>query len=279
MIKHKAKWLPVIATIFLIFFLAGCVGGIPQEQYQGLAAQLAKAKEQLDWSQDEVTGLRAQNDAEKAELKTAQQRIAELEAQARGLKEHYELVGATSAETAERIVRYYHETHIYSTYDLFVCSDMSSEVWNMLKAQGIRAIIAVGNKDTAISDIIQSDHAWVLAEVTPGAYLALETTGGYSVSSGQNPLYYRGWSFDSPAKLKAHNQLVNEYNVRVGIHNEMVAEDNEVIKKHNQSTSQIEADKLEAVHHSLVALIKNQEAELNGIMSKIKDLLPGYNKS
>ena len=197
--KYKLALVLTTAVILLSFLLAGCSSGIPQAQYEPVAAQLVKAKEQVARLQDEVKGLTAQKDAANAELKTAQAKIAELQGQVGGLKEQATLTGATPAETAAKIVRNYHETHVYSTYDLFVCSDMASEVWNMLKAQGISAIIAVGNKDTAIADIIQSNHAWVLAEVAPGEYLALETTGGYVVPRSQNTLYYRGWSFNSPA--------------------------------------------------------------------------------
>src|SRR4030042_2066684 len=87
------------------------------------------------------------------------------------------------AETAQKIVSYYRETHVYSSYDLFVCSDMAAEVWNMLKAAGIDSIIAVGRIDASIGDILDSNHAWVLAEVGSGQFLALETTGGFAVST------------------------------------------------------------------------------------------------
>ncbi len=184
----------------------------------------------------------------------------------------YEIVGETPAETAENIVRYYHETHVYSTYDLFVCSDMASEVWNMLKAQGIKAVMVVGNKDTAIGDIVQSNHAWVLAEVAPGEYLALETTSGFVVPKSENVLYYRGWSFANPRELKRYNQLFREYNVRVDIHNDIVDEDKEVVDEYNRASNQSTADKLEAVHKKLIKLIEAQEAEMDNIKSEIDGL-------
>ena len=83
--------------------------------------------------------------------------------------------------------------------------------------------------DTAITDILQSDHAWVLATVAPGEYLALETTGGYVVKKSENPLYYRGWSFNSPADLKSHNDMVKEYNTRVGFRNQLNTEANKAL--------------------------------------------------
>jgi Skp family chaperone for outer membrane proteins len=267
------------AIILLTFLLAGCQSGIPQEQYDGIAAQLIQAKEEIAQLQDETRSLQdeaqemqAEKEAAAAGLEAAQARVAELQAQLSGLQEQYELEGATPAETVEKIVRYYHETHVYSTYDLFVCSDMASEVWNMLKAQGIDAVIMVGNKDTAISDILQSNHAWVVAEVASGEELALETTGGYVVPESENPLYYRGWSFDSPRELKRHNELVREYNVRVEIHNDIVTEDSEVVDEYNQATNQSTADKLKAVHDKLVELIEKQEAEMNDIEAELDSL-------
>lgn len=261
-----------MAVFLLSFVLVGCQSGISQELYDQVIAQLKEAQAKISEMQGEVKDLKAQKEAVDAELKTAQANISELQGQVGGLKEQYELVGATPAETAGKIVRYYHETHIYSTYDYYVCSDMASDVWNMLKAQGIGAIIVVGNKDTAIGDIVQSNHAWVLAEVEPGEYIALATTGGFVVPKSENPLYYQGWFFNSPGELKRYNELIREYNIRVGIRNGIAAEDREVVDEHNQATNQSTADKLKAVHDKLMELIEQQEADLNNIKSEIEGL-------
>jgi hypothetical protein len=137
-----------------------------------------------------------------AQLRASQSQVAELQSEINKLKEQYELVGETPTETAQNIVRRYHETHIYSEYDFFVCSDMALDVWDMLKAQGVNAIIKIGNVKTEPKDITDADHAWVLAETSTGKYLALETTGGYVVWGEDNPLYYKGWSFDNPREYK-----------------------------------------------------------------------------
>ena len=263
----------VAAVLLLSFVLVGCQsGGIAQDVYDKVAAQLADAQAKITEAQNKLNELQASKDAAEKELKT---RIAELEAQLAGLQGQLSesgLVGATKAETAEKIVKYYHDTHEYSTTDLFICSDMSSEVWNMLKAQGINARIAVGNVHNAISDILQSDHAWVLAEVAPGEYLALETTAGRVVPESENPLYYKGWYFDSPVNLKSYNQLIREYNIRVGIRNDLATEDKAVIEEHNQTNNPQTAEKLKAVHDKLVELVEQQEAELNNLMNEINSL-------
>ena len=263
----------ITAVLLLSVTLAGCqAGGIAQEVYDQVAAQLTDAQAKLSKVQNDLTKLQSEKSAVDAELQKAQAKITELQGQMGGLKEQATLTGATPAETAAKIVKNYIETHVYSTIDYFICSDMASEVWNMLKAQGIKAVIIVGNKDKAISNILQSDHAWVLAEVNPGEYLALETTGGYVVPKSKNALYYRGWSFDSPVALKSHNELVREYNTRVGIRNQIAAEDNKVIEEHNKATDPATAERLEAVHNKLVELLKQQEAALNNVMSEINKL-------
>ncbi len=292
---RKKLLLALVTAVFLLSVaLVGCQGGgIAQEEHDRVVAQLeneqaevAEAQTQLTGAQNELDDLTAEKaavDAElaaaqaelataQAEIPVAQARIAELEAQVSSLREQYELVGETVAETVEKIVKYYHDTHVYTAYDLFVCADMAAEIWNMLEAQGINSIMVVGNKDTAIEDILLSNHTWVLAEVAPGEYLALEATGGYVVLESDNPLYYRGWSFDSPADIKDYQNLVREYNTRVSIRNELAAEDREVVDLYNQSTNQQEADQLLAVHDKLAELILQHESVLISIKAEIESL-------
>jgi outer membrane murein-binding lipoprotein Lpp len=273
MMKKKIG-LALIAVILLLpIVLAGCQeGGIAQETYDKVVAEFNEIKAKYTDALTKYDELKAEKDAVDAQLQDCQAKNAQLESQIAALKGEYELTGATLTETAEKIVKYYHETHVYSTYDLFVCSDMAAEVWNMLKAQGIDSIIVVGNKDAAISDILQSNHAWVLAQVEGGKYLALETTGGYSVSASKNPLYYRGWSFDSPADLKSYNALVREYNVRVGFRNLLADEVNDAAELHNNAASPTEAEKWLALYDKLKELKVDQENILNDIMTQINGL-------
>lgn len=266
----KRVLLALVAAVFLLsLVLAGCqTGGIAQDVYDQVAEQLIKAKEQLAKVQDEKDSLQTAKSTIEAQLQEVQSTITQLQNQ---LSESG-LAGATLTETVEKIVKYYHETHVYSTYDLFICSDMAGEVWNMLKAQGIKSIVVVGNIDATITDILQCDHAWVLAEVAPGEYLALETTGGRVIRKGENPLYYRGWYFNSPADLKSYNNMVREYNTLVGVRNQIASEVNEVADLHNNSTSPTEADKWLAVYDKLVELKESQEVRINGLMGQINQL-------
>ncbi len=206
--KSKVVLSLAIIAILLSCFFTGC--GVSQEEYDKVNAQLKASQTQVAELQNEI----GRTDAK---LRASQTQVAELQTEIRELKEQYEIVGETPAETAEKIVKWYHETHVYSKYDFFVCSDMALDVWNMLKAQGIDALIQIGNVETGAKDITETNHAWVLAETSPGHYLALEPTGGYVVSGEDNPLYYRGWSFDNPREYKRFVELRQEYNIRVSI--------------------------------------------------------------
>jgi outer membrane murein-binding lipoprotein Lpp len=264
----------ILLAAVLLFpaVFAGCQSGISVEKYDELNQSYQNALAQIQELNNQIASLNSQVDADRAAIQAKDDKLAYYESEIANLKDQYDLTGATPQETAEKIVQYYHETHIYSAYDLFVCSDMAAEVWNMLKAAGINSIITVGNKDTPINDILLSNHAWVLAEVVPGQYLALETTGGHSVSATQNALYYRGWTFDSPADLKSYNDLIKEYNVRVGVRNNINSEVVKYMNLYNNSSNQVEADKYMEVYNELTKLRTEQETILNNLMTQINGL-------
>ena len=264
----------MLAAIFLLsFVLAGCQsGGIAQESYD----ELKELYEDLRAKYQEVTSKPVEVQPEipdlSDELAAAQAQIDELQAEIDELSDRYIIEGATPAETAEKIVRYYHDTHVYDAYDLFVCADMAAEVWNMLKAQGIDALIAVGDIHNPISNIVQCNHSWVLAEVAPGEYLELETTGGRVVLESENPLYYRGWTFDTPAEEKEYQRLVREYNTMVGIRNDVADEVNEAAEYYNQASNQVEADQRMAVYEKLKEVLESMETQLLDIKAEIDGL-------
>jgi len=121
----------------------------------------------------------------------------------------------TNAQTVTDIVEEYHRDHTYSKYDLFVCSDMAIDVWNMVETQGINANIAVGNVDNPNVGWEEYNHAWVLAETSPNQWLALETTGGRVVYSDENQNYYKAYCFSNPKEFKRYLELINEYDSQI----------------------------------------------------------------
>jgi len=275
MTKSKVILVLAIAVALLPCLFAGC--GIPQEEYERV----------------------------NAELGASQAQVAELQDEIRELKEQSEIVGETPAETAENIVKRYYETHIYSEYDFYVCSDMALDVWNMLKAQGINALVQIGNVETGAENLPEVDHAWILAEISPGCYLALEATGGYVVREEDNPLYYQGWSFDNPRDYKSFIELRQEYYIRVSIIDQLTTESEntyeeyeteydyyqELVDEFNEkytgqpvsSESQTFKDKIEAQlaiakekegrYNQLTELIDEQQQELENIISEMHGLI------
>ena len=272
--KNKILLRVIIILLAIFIPLSGCqsTGGISAEEYNDIVSQLNDATLQISRLQTENAGMESDMGLAEEDLEAASATIAELQVQISGMAGQYDLVGDTTVETVTNIIEYYHDTHAYSKTDLFVCSDMAAEVWSMLKAQGIDARIVVGDIDIQINDIMFSTHAWILAEVDDGQFLALETTGGYVVYENDNDLYYRGWYFNSPADMKSYNELVKEYNVRVSIINQVIAEDQAVVEAHNASTNPSEAAKLKAVHDTLTKLINAQEADLLAIEAEINGL-------
>ena len=204
--------------LLLSFALTGCQsGGIAQESYDELKALYDELASKYQEVINKPEKIKPEIPDLSDELAAAQAEIAELQTKIEDLIDRYVLEGATPAETAERIIRYYHNTHVYDAVDLFVCADMAAEVWSMLKAQGIPALIMVGKLNWPNAEITQCDHSWVLAELAPGEYLALETTSGVTKPRSTNPEYYRGWVFDTPAEAKEWQHLAREYNIRIEI--------------------------------------------------------------
>jgi hypothetical protein len=282
-----------LAMIVVLFLsLMGCTGGIPQEQYDSVLAQFEESQAKVADLQGELRALEEQNKGDVAEieaaLKAAQEEMSRLKGEVIGLKEQYELVGETPAETATNIVKYYHETHTYSTADFYVCSDMAADVWNMLKTHGIDAVMQIGSVEAGIGDIAQCNHAWVLAEVSPGEYLALETTSGRIIPQSENPFYYKGWSFQVPKDFKRYQELRREYNIRVDIINQMVSMNDESIKVYEEETQRYkdmidefnskyagkpvstESKVLEARIEAQLAMVEEKEERINQINEMIR---------
>lgn len=270
----KQKIFVIFATVILLLSLtlSGCSGGgtvtvtntatttttitegVSQKDYNNLQNRYAEANHEIAVLGDL--------------LGVSEGAVDSLKAQVAELKAQYEFTGATLAETATRLVANYHATHVYSTTDYFICGDMASEVWNMLKAQGISSVIVVGNVDNAITDILQSNHAWVLATVDNGAKLALETTAGVAISRNEKPLYYRGWAFANPTNLKAINDLKREYNVRVQFRNLLANEVNGAANLYNSTGNDKYLtlyDKLKELKEGQEALLLQLQAQINGL--------------
>jgi len=110
----------------------------------------------------------------------------------------------------EEIASSYYDTHTYYDDDVFDCDNMAQDVWNMLETEGINAKVMIGNVDrTNALTLEDCNHAWVMAEVSPNTWLAIECTGGYVVYDDDR--YYEGFSFDNPKNYRRFLELYNEW--------------------------------------------------------------------
>lgn len=260
--KKRTVFIPVLAAILVVSLLTGCSTSTGTSG-GGDNTLLDEAKDQIANLQDEI-------EEWKDKAAEFQQKVQEVAAES-------ELVGDTDEETAINIIEQYHETHTYSKTDLFVCADMAMDVWNMLQAQGIDAVIQIGDVEKAITEMQDSGHAWVLAEVAPGQELALETTNGNVVQRSENPLYYAGWSFENPAEYKRFEELKYEHNIRVEIYNSLAAEQQEVALEYNAAVDTYNSvvDQYNAGGVSIDEL-NNKKAvmkELEGRYNQLVDLI------
>ena len=268
----KKKLLLTLVTLVLLFsiVLTGCsaAGGVPQTDYDNLATQLANAQSQLTQAQNDYNTLQSQKSAVDSDLRAAQTQITDLEQQVADLKARYEFEGLTTTEMLAKIVRDYEASHFYEE-GVYDCNNMASDIWNMLKALGIDSVIVVGHNDHLITDILESNHAWVLVEVTPGEYLALDGTNGRTYTKSSGSLYFHGWSFLTPADLKANDDLVTERNAHVVFRNLLANEVNNAQTLYNNSSTQAEADKWMALYTKLKELKDDQEALIINLDNQI----------
>ncbi len=138
-------------------------------------------------------------------------------------------------QLVEKIAKNYYDTHTYVKGDVFDCDNMAQDVWNMLKTQGINAKIAIGNIDMASAKLEDFNHAWVMAEIEPDKYIAVETTGGYIVYRETNPNYYRGFTFNNPKNYRTFSELYKTYQFQFADYNNEVAYYNKLVNQYNNA--------------------------------------------
>jgi len=94
--------------------------------------------------------------------------------------------------------------------DIYVCGDMAMALWNQVTTRGFAAKIMIGNVKEEMRSIFDANHAWVLADVGLGRYLALEATGGFVSYESEAPGYYFGHAFAHPKELKDYMELLKQ---------------------------------------------------------------------
>ena len=127
-----------------------------------------------------------------------------------------ELNEASKVEKVESIAQDYYRTHTYIDDDIFDCDNMAQDVWNILRTEGINSKIVVGNvNETGNLTIENCDHVWLLAEVSPNEWIAVETTNGEVVYKEDNENYYEGFLFSNPKNYREFIKLYGDYNYQL----------------------------------------------------------------
>lgn len=137
-------------------------------------------------------------------------------------------------QICEKIVQDYYKTHTYVTDDVFDCDNMAMDVWNLVESQGINAEIAVGNvniKDASIKDI---NHAWVVAEISPQTWVAIECTGGYTTHDDN---YYSGYFFDNPKNYQRFLTLYTTWEFQCQDYENYRIYYNELVEQYNKANA------------------------------------------
>jgi hypothetical protein len=141
-------------------------------------------------------------------------------------------------QIVERIAAAFHKTHTYTLQGDFVCLDMAIDVWNQLRTYGIEATIMGGNINENITTwnyrqlARESNHAWVVAKLSPTEKVAIETTAGVVIKPGMNnaSAYFKGIEFDNPGEIKRFDSLRKKTN-------EVCRDANELIKDWNENVA------------------------------------------
>ena len=141
-------------------------------------------------------------------------------------------------QIVELIAAAFHKTHTYTLQGDFVCLDMAIDVWNQLRTYGIEAKIMGGNINENITAwnyrqlARESNHAWVVAKLSPTEKVAIETTAGVVIKPGMNnaSAYFKGIEFDNPGEIKRFDSLRKKTN-------EVCRDANELIKDWNKNVA------------------------------------------
>jgi hypothetical protein len=121
-------------------------------------------------------------------------------------------------QIVKKIAADFHRNHTYTLEGDFVCLDMAIDVWNQLMTKGIEAKIMGGNVREDVTAwnyrqlLKESNHAWVIAKLSPTEKVAVETTAGVILEPNmpKATAYFKGIEFNNPAEVKKFDSLRNK---------------------------------------------------------------------
>lgn len=167
-------------------------------------------------------------------------------------KSHSARYGEKEKICAE-VVAEYVASHKYIPDD-FICVDFAAGVWYELMGKGVLAKIRVGSRNVDIGSISEADHAWVMAEVSPETWLAIEPQRSI-VYPEQGSKYYSGYDFLTDFPVREHNRRVHALMEEVKKYKEAKDKLDEIVKEYENGNG--------FTQRSLLPFIANRRQVVN----------------
>lgn len=173
-------------------------------------------------------------------------------------------------EICRAVVTNFVATHKYAPGS-FVCVEFAAGVWWELMRKGVNARVRIGSTD--IASINSPNHAWVMAEMSPGIWIAIEPQKGI-VYPEQGSLYYRGFDFAGDAEVRQHNRCLADLREARRIYNEEVEKRDEYQARYNNGdigtkTAVLPALRMQQQYVGLrLQDVKREEARLSALLKK-----------
>lgn len=169
-----------------------------------------------------------------------------------------------------QVVKEYAATHKYID-KYFVCVDFATGVWYELMHRGINAKVRVGSLVRQLGSINEANHAWVMAEVSLGTWLAVEPQGRI-IYPGTNPYYYRGYDFSGDSDVRHHNGQVRAVEDARKRYADAVKELNEYRATYNSGGGFPAMAGMIPVINSQQLFVEVRERELNEELRKLSEI-------
>ena len=184
-----------------------------------------------------------------------------------------------------QIVSEYRRTHARTMSGGFESLDVANDVWNQINSKGISAKVRLGNTKEDITSIREANHAWVVAEVSPGTLVALEPQAGKIIPLAENRRYYHGYDLPGPTELKQYERVKRDYNealakkAKAAEEYRQVADrfgkpyDNQTGLLFNSPAERMAREPLAAESARRKAVLEQKDKDLTELANKLDDLL------
>lgn len=183
-----------------------------------------------------------------------------------------EILEERNVRISEEIVKQYYETHVKNGSQMLECGDMACDVWELLENEGIHAKIMIGRLDREVANISEANHAWIVAEISPNTWLALDPTEGKNAT---NPLYYSGWHFLTPADFRTYEQLLTQFNDQSSKYGAERLKYQRMVEEYNNAGILAKIEMNDKVQ-TQKAIVEQREEDMSDTLEKMLLLVDSY---